>query len=84
MRGGSAWNDADNCRSAIRNRNHPSNRNINIGFRVAFPFEPAEPGLRAAVSPSRPAPLASALDADRPPAPGLARPGGPLFAWRTA
>ncbi len=35
VRGGS-WNDkAQNCRSAYRNRNHPDNRNDNLGFRCA-------------------------------------------------
>ena len=35
IRGGSWRNPAENCRSAIRNRNSPSNRNNNLGFRVA-------------------------------------------------
>ncbi|MCP5451507.1 MAG: hypothetical protein H6972_13370 [Gammaproteobacteria bacterium] len=35
MRGGSWNNDAENCRSAIRNRNDPGNRNDNLGFRLA-------------------------------------------------
>ncbi|NQV28864.1 MAG: SUMF1/EgtB/PvdO family nonheme iron enzyme [Rhodopirellula sp.] len=34
-RGGSWRNSARNCRSAYRNRNTPSNRNNNLGFRVA-------------------------------------------------
>ncbi|TVP65950.1 MAG: hypothetical protein EA342_13180 [Leptolyngbya sp. LCM1.Bin17] len=34
MRGGSWYDNPDNCRSAIRNRNNPGNRNNNIGFRV--------------------------------------------------
>ena len=34
IRGGSWYDNPDNCRSAIRNRNNPSNRNNNIGFRV--------------------------------------------------
>ncbi len=34
-RGGSWNNSADNCRAANRNRNHPSNRNDNLGFRPA-------------------------------------------------
>ena len=33
LRGGSAWNDPRNLRSANRNRNEPGNRNENIGFR---------------------------------------------------
>jgi formylglycine-generating enzyme required for sulfatase activity len=33
LRGGSWANDAENCRSAYRNWNHPANRNDNIGFR---------------------------------------------------
>jgi len=35
-RGGSWNNDAANCRSANRNRDNPSNRNNNNGFRVAL------------------------------------------------
>ena len=35
-RGGSWNNNADNCRSAYRNRNDPSNRNNNLGFRVCL------------------------------------------------
>ncbi len=35
LRGGSWNNDAQNLRSAIRNRNDARNRNNNIGFRVA-------------------------------------------------
>ena len=34
-RGGSWNNNAQNCRSANRNRNTPTNRNNNLGFRVA-------------------------------------------------
>ena len=34
LRGGSWNNNANNCRSANRNRNTPDNRNNNIGFRV--------------------------------------------------
>ena len=37
-RGGSWNNPAENCRSAYRNRNTPSNRNNNLGFRVARSF----------------------------------------------
>lgn len=33
-RGGSWNNQASNCRSANRNRNDPSNRNNNLGFRL--------------------------------------------------
>jgi len=36
LRGGSWYNDPDNCRCAYRNDNHPDNRNNNIGFRVVF------------------------------------------------
>lgn len=36
IRGGS-WNEnAENCRTANRNRNNPDNRNNNVGFRLAF------------------------------------------------
>jgi len=34
LRGGSWNNNEDNARVAIRNNNHPNNRNNNIGFRV--------------------------------------------------
>jgi formylglycine-generating enzyme required for sulfatase activity len=34
-RGGSWINDAQNCACAIRNRNHPGNRDNNLGFRLA-------------------------------------------------
>jgi len=39
-RGGNWNNNAQNCRSANRNRNNPDNSNNNIGFR------PANPSLR--------------------------------------
>lgn len=35
-RGGSWNNSATNCRTANRNRNNPTNRNNNLGFRVAL------------------------------------------------
>jgi hypothetical protein len=35
IRGGSWNNHASNCRAANRNRNKPSNRNNNLGFRLA-------------------------------------------------
>jgi formylglycine-generating enzyme required for sulfatase activity len=35
IRGGSWNNKARNCRSACRNRNHPDNRNNNLGLRPA-------------------------------------------------
>ena len=35
MRGGSWNNDAQNCRSAVRNNNAPGNRNNNVGFRLS-------------------------------------------------
>ncbi|MBI5304351.1 MAG: SUMF1/EgtB/PvdO family nonheme iron enzyme [Chloroflexi bacterium] len=34
LRGGSWNNNQNNVRAACRNRNHPNNRNDNIGFRV--------------------------------------------------
>ena len=34
VRGGSWNNNQDNARAAYRNRNHPDNRNNNIGFRL--------------------------------------------------
>jgi len=34
VRGGSFNNNRNNARCAYRNRNHPDNRNNNIGFRV--------------------------------------------------
>ena len=37
-RGGSWNNSPQNCRSAYRNYNTPSNRNNNLGFRVARSF----------------------------------------------
>jgi len=51
LRGGSWNNNQENARSAYRNRNHPNNRNNNIGFRVVssshiFPFPPG-PGAFA-------------------------------------
>ncbi|MBK7675313.1 MAG: SUMF1/EgtB/PvdO family nonheme iron enzyme [Candidatus Accumulibacter sp.] len=36
VRGGSWNNHRDNARCAYRNRNHPGNRNDNIGFRVVL------------------------------------------------
>lgn len=38
-RGGGYFNDASNCRPANRNRNTPGNRNDNLGFRLAVPFQ---------------------------------------------
>lgn len=35
LRGGAFNNNDRNVRCAVRNRNHPINRNRNIGFRVA-------------------------------------------------
>ena len=35
-RGGSYFNDAQNCRAAYRNHNDPANRNDNIGFRLVL------------------------------------------------
>lgn len=48
LRGGSWNNNAENCRSANRNRNTPTNRNNNNGFRVALHFRMLEntcPGI---------------------------------------
>ena len=36
FRGGSWYDTTDNVRCAIRNRNHPNNRNNNLGFRVVL------------------------------------------------
>jgi hypothetical protein len=36
VRGGAWNNNRDNARCAYRNRNHPDNRNNNIGFRVVL------------------------------------------------
>jgi hypothetical protein len=36
IRGGSWDNDAANCRTANRNNDTPTNRNTNIGFRLAL------------------------------------------------
>ncbi|MBD2151635.1 SUMF1/EgtB/PvdO family nonheme iron enzyme [Pseudanabaena sp. FACHB-1277] len=38
LRGGSWNNNANHCRSAYRNRNIPSSRNNNYGFRVVLPL----------------------------------------------
>ncbi|MCB0544853.1 MAG: formylglycine-generating enzyme family protein [Saprospiraceae bacterium] len=38
-RGGSYFNDAQNCRVAYRNNNTPSNRNRNLGFRLALSLQ---------------------------------------------
>ncbi|MBL8485309.1 MAG: hypothetical protein JNJ60_24140 [Rhodocyclaceae bacterium] len=56
VRGGSWNNNRDNARCTYRNRNHPGNRNNNLGFRVLCVshieqiFEPASqyPGRRRA------------------------------------
>ena len=45
MRGGSFNNHYDNARCAYRNRNHPDNRNNNIGFRVVLRSPHVLPGL---------------------------------------
>ncbi len=42
IRGGSWNNDAENCRSAYRNRNEPGNRNNNLGFRLASTSHPPD------------------------------------------
>ena len=38
-RGGSWNNDAQNCRVSYRNHNSPENRDNNLGFRLALPFQ---------------------------------------------
>ncbi|MFN0013093.1 MAG: SUMF1/EgtB/PvdO family nonheme iron enzyme [Saprospiraceae bacterium] len=38
-RGGSWNNDAQNCRTAYRNHNTPTNRNNNVGFRLVGPSQ---------------------------------------------
>jgi hypothetical protein len=55
LRGGSWINNARNCRSAYRNRNHPEERNDNIGFRlVSLSFGLALPPRRLASAPGIP------------------------------
>jgi len=44
IRGGSWNNQAQNCRSAYRNRNEPGNRRNNLGFRLAAAHLLAEAG----------------------------------------
>ncbi len=41
VRGGSFWSGADWCRSAYRRRGRPGDRNVFLGFRVAFPAAPS-------------------------------------------
>jgi hypothetical protein len=57
VRGGSWNNNQDNARAAYRNRNHPSNRNNNIGFRVvgvsAMFFRPSYGGHTFGVAATR-------------------------------
>jgi len=48
IRGGNFNNNAQNCRSANRNRNNPDNRNNNLGFRPAARRPPAGRALRTA------------------------------------
>ncbi len=38
-RGGSWNNEPQNCRAANRNNNGPTNRNNNLGFRLASPLQ---------------------------------------------
>jgi formylglycine-generating enzyme required for sulfatase activity len=52
IRGGSWNNNARNCRSANRNNNDPTNRNNNLGFRVAL--APAQPERRRTPRLTRP------------------------------
>lgn len=47
QRGGSWNNNANNCRSAYRNNNNPSNRNNNIGFRLCCSAAPQDSENRA-------------------------------------
>lgn len=75
MRGG-AWNNtADNCRAAYRNRNAPSNRNNNLGFRLSSTdHRPsgAVHGLRLCASGlSSPVMPAPACAGQKGPAPGV-------------
>ncbi|MFO0018188.1 MAG: hypothetical protein ACK52U_16770 [Synechococcaceae cyanobacterium] len=97
MRGGSWNNNPRNCRSAYRNRNHPDNRNNNVGFRVCClpqhpsPSEPLE-GISAGAPEgsqtrgSRPAPVIG--DPDETGLPRIRRrpirtaPGGPCRGFR--
>jgi hypothetical protein len=45
-RGGSWNNNAENCRAANRNNNTPTNRNNNIGFRLALQLTGSPDGIR--------------------------------------
>jgi len=51
LRGGSFFNNRQNARAAVRNRNNPNNRNGNNGFRAALahtsPFSKNPRGLSA-------------------------------------
>ncbi|WP_417917204.1 SUMF1/EgtB/PvdO family nonheme iron enzyme [Candidatus Electronema sp. JC] len=38
LRGGSYFNNSQNCRAVNRNDNPPENRNDNIGFRLVLPL----------------------------------------------
>ena len=48
LRGGSWFNNPDNCRAAIRNSNHPGNTNNTVGFRPGC-FAPPAPFIVRAV-----------------------------------
>lgn len=39
QRGGSYFNEPQNCRVAYRNNDNPANRNDNNGFRLVSPFQ---------------------------------------------
>jgi sulfatase modifying factor 1 len=63
VRGGSCWNDAGSCRSAVRNLGEPGNRDVSLGFRLAAGLISQEPVSGA------PGPEAGGADAPVPEAP---------------
>ncbi|MBF0503161.1 MAG: SUMF1/EgtB/PvdO family nonheme iron enzyme [Candidatus Riflebacteria bacterium] len=61
-RGGSWNNNANNCRSANRNRNNPTNHRNNLGFRLLSTFHAYDtPTLRPQDERSHPSGLCFAL-----------------------